>query len=384
MLSYDIHSFARMIRDRVRTDAYAEALHSCVGLDSVVLDMGTGVGIWALLACQFGARKVYAVDPNQAIQVAREIAAANGYSDRIEFIEDLSTKITLPEPANIIVTEMHGILPMFEQNIASIIDARQRLLAPGGRIIPQRESLWAVPVEAPESFEEVRSPWSNRPYGIDMQPALRIASNSWFKSNLRPDAILCDPGCWAALDYRSIESPNVAGKVNMTATRAGTGHGVAIWFDTVLVDGIGFSNAPGAAETIFGQAFFPWPEAVAIAPGDRISLALRADLVRDYHLWRWDTTVWDQKDPERERVNFKQSTFFDLPISTEVLHKRADDYLPRLSEEGQVKQLVYSLMDGKHSLGKISSLAAAQFPELFASYDDAKTTVADISEKYSK
>src|SRR5260221_7971762 len=98
MFGYDIYSFGRMIQDRVRTDAYAEALRRSVGASSVVLDMGTGVGIWALLACQFGARKVYAVDPNDAIQIAREIAAANGYASKIEFIQDLTTRITLPEP----------------------------------------------------------------------------------------------------------------------------------------------------------------------------------------------------------------------------------------------------------------------------------------------
>jgi protein arginine N-methyltransferase 1 len=105
-----------MIRDSVRTDAYARALRSCVGPNSTVLDIGTGVGIFALLACQFGARKVFAVDPNETIEIAREIASVNGYADRIEFIADLSTKIVLPEPVDIIVTEMHGILPMFEQN----------------------------------------------------------------------------------------------------------------------------------------------------------------------------------------------------------------------------------------------------------------------------
>src|SRR6185436_3279643 len=115
MLSYDIHAFGRMIQDSVRTDAYAQALRRLVRPGSVVLDMGAGVGIWALLACRFGARKVYAVDPNDVIQIAREITAANGYADKIEFINDMSTAVTLPEQADVLVTEMHGVVPMFEQ-----------------------------------------------------------------------------------------------------------------------------------------------------------------------------------------------------------------------------------------------------------------------------
>src|ERR1043166_4351398 len=121
---YQLGSYGSMIRDRIRTDAYARALRQCVTPDSVVLDMGTGVGIWALLACQFGARKVYAVDPNDVIQIAQEMAADAGHADRIEFIQDMTTRIMLPQKADVIVSEMHGVLPFFEQNLASIIDAR--------------------------------------------------------------------------------------------------------------------------------------------------------------------------------------------------------------------------------------------------------------------
>src|SRR5215510_3803422 len=241
MLSYGIHSYSRMIRDKVRTCAYYEALRARVTPSSVVLDIGTGIGILAFMSCQLGARKVYAVDPNEAIQLAAEIAATNGYSDRIQFIADFSTRIELPEPVDIIVTEMHGILPMFEKNIVSIIDARRRLLSPGGTIIPQRESLWAVPVEAPETFDEVALPWSAHPYGLNLQPAMRVAANSWFKSTVAPQGMVAEPKCWATLDYHTLESENVAGQASWTATRAADGHGIAVWFDTILADGIGFS-----------------------------------------------------------------------------------------------------------------------------------------------
>src|SRR4030095_15908027 len=121
MLAYDIYDYGGMIRDRVRTDNYARALRASVNEDSVVLDIGTGVGIWSLLACQFGARKVYAIEPSDVIHVARELAVANGFADRIEFIQDLSTRISLPERADILVTDMHGVVPMFEQNLPSMI-----------------------------------------------------------------------------------------------------------------------------------------------------------------------------------------------------------------------------------------------------------------------
>ena len=93
---YSVADYGIMIADRVRMEAYMQALRSAVRPGGVVVDIGTGTGIFALLACRFGARRVYAIEPNDAIQVAREIARANGYAERIEFLQMLSTRAVLP------------------------------------------------------------------------------------------------------------------------------------------------------------------------------------------------------------------------------------------------------------------------------------------------
>jgi len=374
-----------MIRDSIRTDAYARALRECITPDSVVLDMGTGVGIWALLACQYGARTVYAVDPNNVIQVAREFAVANGYGDRIEFIQDMTTRITLPKPADLIVTEMHGILPLFEQNIASIIDARSRLLAPGGRIIPEKETLWAVPVEAPVSYDQFVLPWRDNSYGLDMRRALRYTTNQWRrpKDTVTPAQFFAEPACWATLDYRILESVGVMGGATWTAARAGTGHGVVVWFDTCLLEGVGFSNAPGAPELIFANGFFPWPEPVSISAGDKISVELRADLFGHDYFWSWETVVLEQGRAKKVKAKFKQSTILGVATSSANFHKRAHEYVPKIDEDGQVERFVLSLMDGQNSIERIAAQTVAQFPKRFSDLNDALTLAADLSERYS-
>src|SRR3712207_3655914 len=100
---YSVSGYGRMIADNVRMDAYMNALRHVVNTDSVVLDIGTGTGIFAMLACQFGARRVYAIEPSDVIHVAREIAIANGYAERIVYIQDFLSQVTMPEQANIIV-----------------------------------------------------------------------------------------------------------------------------------------------------------------------------------------------------------------------------------------------------------------------------------------
>ena len=97
MSQYNLKSYGEMIADRVRTGAYIEALRRAVGPGSVVVNIGTGAGYFALLACKFGAGRVYAIEPSDAIQVAHELAAANGLADRIQFFQELSTRVQLPK-----------------------------------------------------------------------------------------------------------------------------------------------------------------------------------------------------------------------------------------------------------------------------------------------
>src|SRR5437867_10461320 len=106
---YSIYSYGQMLADTPRLDAYVAALKTTVKPGSVVLDLGCGPGVFALLACKLGARRVYAVEPDAVIQLAREAAVANGLADRIEFIQNFSTQITLPEPADIIISDLRGV-----------------------------------------------------------------------------------------------------------------------------------------------------------------------------------------------------------------------------------------------------------------------------------
>src|SRR5688500_1938693 len=170
--------------------AYARALEATVRPGSVVVDLGTGTGIMALLACRLGARRVFAIEPDDAIQVAREIAVLNGYGDRIEFFQDVSTRVTLPEPADIVVSDLGGIMPWFHLHIPSVADARRRYLSPGGLMIPARDEVWATVVEAPLLYARKTEPWENNAFGLDMRPARDVVLNTWTRGRVAGDALL--------------------------------------------------------------------------------------------------------------------------------------------------------------------------------------------------
>jgi protein arginine N-methyltransferase 1 len=381
---YSISGYGTMIADRGRMGAYEQALRQAIKPGCVVLDIGTGTGILAMLACQLGAGRVYAVEPADAIQLARETAVRNGYAERVLFLQDRSTRISLPERADVIVSDLRGILPYFEHHLTSIADARRRLLAPGGVLIPRCDTMWAAVVEAPDTYRSFTSGYDCDGYSLDMQAARRFVVNSWCMARLKPEQLLLEPRCWATLDYTTLENPDVRAEVTWKAKRPGTAHGLCLWFDATLADGIGFSNAPGAPEHIYGQGFFPWFEPVTLAAGDTASVVLRADLVDDDYVWGWDTRVLDQGDPGRIKADFKQSTFFGAPLSPSQLRKRAADHVPALDEDGQIDRQILTLMDGEISLGEIARRAQDHFPARFASWRDALTRVGELSKKYSR
>ena len=316
---YSLHFYGQMLADAPRMDAYAAALRHVVSHDSVVMDLGCGPGVFALLACKLGARRVYAVEPDNVVGLAREAAAANGFNDRIEFFEKLSTEITLPEPATIIVSDLRGVLPFFQQHIPSVIDARARLLARGGVLIPRRDVLWTAVVEAPEQYAELISPWQNQ-FDLDLSTATRFITNTWRKSHIKAEQFLAEPVCWSTIDYHEVDSADAQAEISWRAARNGTAHGFAVWFDSELVDDVGFSNHSAAPGMIYGQGFFPFSQPVEVSEGDRIELRLSAKFVQDDYVWVWETDFTDQGR------SFKQSTFYGVPLSTAQLRaERAID-----------------------------------------------------------
>jgi protein arginine N-methyltransferase 1 len=192
------------------------------------------------------------------------------------------------------------------------------------------------------------------------------------------------PACWATLDYAVIESPDICGEATWTMARAGTGHGLLVWYDAVLADGVGFSNAPNAPELIFGAAFFPWASSVRLADGDGVTVALYADLVGNDYVYRWNSRVLDQGDPGRIKADFRQSSFFSMPLAPARLQKQAARHVPVLDEEGLIDRQILTLMDGTMALEEIAQRIRDLFPSRFSSTREALTHVGELSQKYSR
>ncbi len=382
---YSLSAYGRMIEDRVRMEAYRDALASVVTPESVVLDIGTGTGVLALYACHLGARKVYGVEPNSLIEIGRTAAQENGWEERTEFIQDVSTRINLDEPADIIVADLRGTLPQAELHISSIIDARDRLMAEGGVLIQQRDHLWAAAVEAEELYHSITAPWSQNCLGLTMKRGKQMSLNQIHHgSDEKACRCLMQPVKWATIDYTTVSNPDCRGKMTVQVESKGVCHGLLLWFDAELINGFGFSNAPDKPELVYSRYFFPYPSPVAVEPGDTITCALRADLVKGEYNWSWNSQIRGCDKGASNKADFSQSTFYGKPLILSEIAKIAKGYRPTLSREGMADQMVLSEMTGEKTLEELAQRVFQRFPDQFADYQSAIAHVCSLSGKFSK
>ena len=179
--------------------------------------------------------------------------------------------------------------------------------------------------------------------------------------------------------------PDVRSDVRWTTLRSGTGHGFMVWVDRTFSEKVCLSNSPLAPEStrpanLYQSVFFPWSTPVSLAVGDTVSVTIGADLIGDSYTWHWSTRVRENSEPIRVKANFSQSTFFGVPLAPTQLHKRAADYVPALTQEGQVKCLVLHLMKAGTPLGKIAHQIAERFPDRYPDWQHAMDQVGKLSQ----
>lgn len=313
MAAYSLYDYGRMLSDGVRMAAYTAALRRAVQPGAVVVDLGSGPGFFALLAARLGAARVHAIESAPVIELARTLAQANGLAERITFWPADSLDVSLPESADVVISDLRGALPLYRRHLPAIIDARQRFLKPDGRLIPAQDSLWVAVVSAPELYARYMAPWETLYPAFDWGAARQLAPHVPRQERLTPSQLLTPPQVWAELDYYRLTQPHVTGAATWTCPGDGVAHGLAVWFDTRLYDDIGFSNAPDQPPAIYQTIFFPWEQATTLTAGARLHVQLSARLLGDDYIWQWRTQI--SSPAGAPQADYRQSTFHAHPLA---------------------------------------------------------------------
>ena len=374
-MMYSISSYVAMAINDVRVDAYARALQRVVHPESFVVEIGTGRGAFAVMARQLGARRVVAIESGDAIAVARRVARENGAAD-IEFIQAHSQDVTLSERADVIVSDLRGMLPLYADRLRSIIDARERFLAPAGRLIPVADTLYAAVVQL--SYADRRRFPPHAPVRAVVVDPARFVTGTWDSMRFRPDQVVSRSEPWATIDYRTIAQTDICGHASLEMLRDAPGDGLAIWFDANLLDGIGFSNSPRGPELVYSTAFFPWPDRVMLRRGDKVKIRIDARQVAGDYVWQWQTT-FDALPPALPA--FQQTKFYAVPWTSAKLARGLASHVPILSEDGEVERYILDAMDGATSSAEIAHRVVERFPRQFPHSSVALGRVGNIARR---
>ncbi len=272
-----------MINDTERNDAYDAALRRAVRPGALVLEIGTGSGIVAMMAARAGAGAVVTCEVNPILaRVATETVARNGYADRISVVPKLSTQLTvgpggdLPEKADVFVSELINIGMLAPRMLSVLQHARTHLVKPGGAVIPRASTVHAMLVETPElaRINPVRTV-----DGFDMSAFDVFRSPGYQQIDLAADAHMPLSADFAALDFDFTRNMPEEGEREITVevTAEGTCHGIAFWFDLLMDEEVVYHSASRARTNHWKQAMTFLESPIRVRAGDRLTVVARYD-----------------------------------------------------------------------------------------------------------
>ncbi len=302
-----------LLMDDVSQNSFQQAIFASVKPGDVVLDLGTGSGLHAFFACQAGARKVYAVDSQSILEIARETAQLNNFADRIEFILGSAQDIELPEKVDVIVTNIG-----FLNTLHTLPAVASKHLKPGGKLIPSALELQFALVSAPKEYREQVSYWDAKKYGLDFSPFRTMASNHPLYTVYEQNQILSQSESLGRIEMSNLSQEFIEKEIRLTATSNVEAHGFGGWYRFWANDELLMSTEPPLklAKEIWSEIFLPFHRPVFMEKGETLRVQIGMYTRGSYSgpIWRW-------RGFKNEEEVIDQCSFYATPLSPELLRK---------------------------------------------------------------
>jgi protein arginine N-methyltransferase 1 len=278
----DFH--ALLLGDQLRMRTFRSAIGEVVKPGDVVLDLGTGTGILAQWALEFGAARVYGLDFNAEVlaDATRRLKAA-GYGETFIPVHGLSYDVTLPESASVILSETLGNLADNESCVPILVDARQRFLAPGGAMLPSRVDSYLVPVAAADAHRnvaELRIRGGDEALGVQRQLDQLGASSpfdTYYDAVIPWHRHLATPRLARTYHFTEGETDDYQLALTFACRQGGAltgfkGYFIADLSPGTVMDISGDDIAAGCTSDSWKHCYLPIRDAIEVVPGDQIVL----------------------------------------------------------------------------------------------------------------
>lgn len=281
-----------MILDHGRTGAYAEAIAKSIRPDDVVLDIGSGSGILALLAAKAGAKKVYAVELTAMAEVIKENARANGLEDRVEVVRSPLEELAvgdLLEPPTVIVSEVLGHFAPDEHGHRLYRIARKHAV-PEPRLIPGSYRVYLSIAHLPSLASELAQ--LEDCYGVRLVGLVERLRSRPVMARVSPEQLLApeaSTGTCSFMDPR----PEVF-EATVVPGASGPANAIVASFESDLAPGIMLSTRPSAQATHWNQLALPLVPELSCEKGRAVTIRVRPRLVTAYGSWVWSVLSGEQ------------------------------------------------------------------------------------------
>ncbi|MCJ1350576.1 MAG: type I protein arginine N-methyltransferase Rmt1 [Icmadophila ericetorum] len=209
------------------------------------------------------------------IQKAQEIVNVNGMSDKITLLQGKMEEVTLPyDKVDIIISEWMGYFLLYESMLDTVLYARDKYLAPGGLIFPDKATIFMAGIEDGEYKDEKIGFWDNV-YGFDYSPLKDTALTEPLVDTVEIKAVVTDPTAVKALDLYTVTPEDLAFSAPFTlhVRRNDLVHALIAWFDiefTACHKPIRFSTGPHTKYTHWKQTVFYLREVLLVEQGEQI------------------------------------------------------------------------------------------------------------------
>ncbi|MCX7593284.1 MAG: 50S ribosomal protein L11 methyltransferase [Fischerella sp.] len=278
----DFHQL--MLGDRLRMNAYKQAIQEVVKPGMIVLDLGTGTGILGLWALEAGAKYLYAIDVNENIlSLAVQRFNQAGFSGKYEVFNALSYDVNLPERVDVIVSEILGNLADNEDFVPILQDARKRFLKKEGNMLPSSVYSQLVPVSSIKAHQQIKSKnikSLNKNYSLErllQQLAIQSQFNLYYDAILPKNTYLSKPLVVQEFKMEDGDRSTYETFLNFSVNADGIftgfkGSFVATLSDTVILDISGCNIAAHTTSDCWKHCYLPVENPVKVKPGDEIHL----------------------------------------------------------------------------------------------------------------